>query len=62
MTGTVIDMKRPTDDEIITVMKRFGGSFEVAIANAAQVADSENLETLKLAFPQILEKFESFCK
>lgn len=41
----------PRDGEIIAAMIRYGGSFAIAIAQAATVADQDNLLTLKKAFP-----------
>ena len=48
------------DSRIIEAMSNYGGSFAKAIANAAKVADSENYNKLKQAFPELWERYESF--
>jgi plasmid replication initiation protein len=48
------------DFRIIDAMSQYGGSFAKAIANAAKVADSDNYNKLKQAFPELWEKYESF--
>ena len=48
------------DFRIIDAMSQYGGSFAKAIANAAKVADSENYNKLKQAFPELWERYESF--
>ena len=48
------------DLRIIDAMSQYGGSFAKAIANAAKVADSENYNKLKQAFPELWERYESF--
>ena len=41
-------------------MSKYGGSFAKAIANAAKLADENNYNTLKQAFPELWEKYEKF--
>ena len=41
-------------------MSKYGGSFAKAIANAAKFADDNNYNTLKQAFPELWERYESF--
>ena len=48
------------DFRIIDAMSQYGGSFAKAIANAAKVADSDNYNKLKQAFPELWERYESF--
>ena len=48
------------DSRIIDAMSKYGGSFAKAIANAAKVADSDNYNKLKQAFPELWERYESF--
>ena len=48
------------DLRIIDAMSQYGGSFAKAIANAAKVADSDNYNKLKQAFPELWEKYDSF--
>ena len=45
---------------IIEAMSKYGGSFAKAIANAAKLADDNNYNTLKQAFPELWERYESF--
>jgi hypothetical protein len=40
------------DLKVIEAMERYGGSFVVALAQAARRADANNLDRLKLAFPE----------
>jgi hypothetical protein len=48
------------DSRIIEAMSKYGGSFAKAIANAAKLADDNNYNTLKQAFPELWERYESF--
>ena len=48
------------DLRIIDAMSQYGGSFAKAIANAAKLADENNYNTLKQAFPELWERYESF--
>ena len=48
------------DHRIVEAMSKYGGSFAKAIANAAKVADSDNYNKLKQAFPELWERYESF--
>ena len=48
------------DLRIIEAMSKYGGSFAKAIANAAKFADDNNYNTLKQAFPELWERYESF--
>lgn len=48
------------DLRIIEAMSKYGGSFAKAIANAAKLADDNNYNTLKQAFPELWERYESF--
>ena len=41
-------------------MSKYGGSFAKAIANAAKLADDNNYNKLKQAFPELWERYESF--
>ena len=41
----------------VRAMETYGGSFVCALAHAAQVADPENLESLKSAFPKVWEEY-----
>lgn len=41
-------------------MYKYGGSFAKAIATAAKVADENNYNKLKQAFPELWERYESF--
>ena len=48
------------DLRIIDAMSQYGGSFAKAIANAAKLADNDNYNKLKQAFPELWERYESF--
>ena len=48
------------DFRIIEAMSKYGGSFAKAVANAAKFADDNNYNTLKQAFPELWERYESF--
>lgn len=48
------------DSRIVDAMSQYGGSFAKAIANAAKVADSDNYNKLKQAFPELWKRYESF--
>ena len=48
------------DLRIIEAMSKYGGSFAKAIANAAKFADDNNYNTLKQAFSDLWERYESF--
>ena len=48
------------DLRIIEAMSKYGGSFAKAIATAAKFADDNNYNTLKQAFPELWERYESF--
>ena len=48
------------DFRIIEAMSKYGGSFAKSIANAAKLADDNNYNTLKQAFPELWERYESF--
>lgn len=41
-----------SDQEITNAMVKYGGSFVQALGRAAQLADSDNMERLKIAFPE----------
>jgi hypothetical protein len=58
--------KAMTRDEllpIIAAMNKYGGSFAKALANAMLLADSENLQRLTSAFPDMIQSyFNNFVK
>ncbi len=43
---------KPTDQQVISAMKKYGGGFVSALGNAFMFADSENTKILKIAFPE----------
>ena len=45
-------MNTITDQQIITAMKRYGGSFVEALAQAAAEADADNLTRIKTTWPE----------
>jgi hypothetical protein len=54
--------KEISDRHVILAMKRYGGHFVMALGQAAQHADTENLAKLKQAFPQIWECYAEMAK
>ena len=48
------------DFRIIEAMSKYCGSFAKSIANAAKLADDNNYNKLKQAFPELWERYESF--
>ena len=48
------------DHRIVEAMSKYGGSFAKAIAKAALLADENNYNKLKAAFPELWERYESF--
>lgn len=51
---------RASELETIEAMRKYGGAFVQALAEAAIRADSENLKTIKLAFYSIWAKYEQW--
>lgn len=47
---------------IINVMQVYGGSFVKKLADAMMLADSENLQRIANAFPELIEKYRGFLK
>jgi len=45
------------DMKTIEAMEKYGGSFVVALAQAARRADRNNLERIKLAFPEYWKQY-----
>ena len=54
-------MNTPSDPDIITAMKRYGGSFASSLAVAARYADSENLARIKEAFPELWARYSEMA-
>lgn len=50
-------MRTDQDLKTIDAMKRYGGSFVKALAEAALHADPDNLKRIKTAFPEYWERF-----
>jgi hypothetical protein len=52
-----------TDDyDIIQAMRRFGGSFVRALAEAAQAADDVNFAKLKATWPEYWKKYADLAR
>lgn len=47
---------------IINVMQVYGGSFVKKLADAMMLADSENLQRIANAFPELIERYKEFLK
>jgi hypothetical protein len=50
------------DFTVIQAMKTYGGSFVKALAEAARLADSINLEKIKTAFSDYWEKYRGMSE
>lgn len=50
------------DHQTIEAMKRYGGGFVKALADAALLADDINLERLKAAFPEYWKKYSDMAR
>ncbi len=48
------------DREVLNAMRKFGGSFAAALAEAAMRADDNNLQRIKDAFPEMWERYSQF--
>jgi len=53
-------MNEPTNWQIIAAMKKYGGGFAKALANAAACADETNLNRIKAAFPDFWLDYKKF--
>lgn len=59
--GTLIEaFQRDHDLKVIEAMRKHGGGFVKALAEAAFRADSENLAKIKDAWPEYWKQYESF--
>ena len=55
-----LNQSKHTHDEVTRAsiyMRERGGSFDQAIGKALQVADHDNLNRLKSAFPELIERY-----
>jgi hypothetical protein len=50
------------DLDVIEAMEKYGGSFVVALAQAARRADANNLAKLKAAFPEYWQQYTEMAK
>lgn len=50
-----------SDYDTTNAMLNHGGSFAKALAHAATQADPDNLQRLKLAFPELWEKYAAMA-
>lgn len=48
--------------EVVSAMERYGGSFVKALANCFFLADRENIDRLKKAFPEYWERYATMIK
>lgn len=46
-----------SDLDVIAAMESFGGSFVRSLAQAFRLADADNRERIKTAFPEVWEKY-----
>lgn len=50
-------MTNPSDHAVIVAMHEYGGGFVRALAAAAIRADADNLARIKMAWPELWEKY-----
>lgn len=50
------------DFNVLDAMEKYGGSFVVALANAARRADSINLAKIKATFSEYWDQYKSMVK
>lgn len=55
-------MRTDHDVEIMETMRRCGGSFVKALGAAAMLADYENLERIKIAFPHLWREYAEIAR
>jgi hypothetical protein len=55
------DEERERDLRIMAAMKKFGGSFVQALAEAARRADVLNLYKIKTTWPEYWQKYEAMA-
>ncbi len=51
-----------SDFAIVEMMDKYGGSFARALAEAARRADTENLDRLKSAFPEMWAEYAELAR
>ncbi len=51
-----------SDRHVLLAMKKYGGSFVMRLGDAGLYADTENLNTLKAAFPVLWEWYSRLAK
>lgn len=56
-TGSEDISMSDSDLTVIETMEKYGGSFVVALAQAARRADANNLAKLKAAFPEYWQQY-----
>ncbi len=52
------DQNRDEDLEVMAMMKKYGGGFVSALAEAAYRADGENLRRIKAAWPEYWAQYK----
>lgn len=48
--------------ETLFQMDKYGGNFVRKLADAMRAADPENLERIKAAFPEIIQRYEALAE
>jgi hypothetical protein len=51
-----------SDHEVICAMAKYGGGFVRALANAAHLADKENLQRIKDGWPDYWQEYSQFTE
>jgi hypothetical protein len=49
--------EQSTDSEVVNAMERFGGSFVRALAKLCYLADPDNLQRIKAAWPDYWQEY-----
>ena len=55
-------MRTAEDNVTIEAMHRYGGSFVQALAEAARLADDDNLDRIKKAWPEYWQRYSEMGK
>ena len=55
-------MRSDSETNVIRAMLKWGGSFVEALGKAAMMADRNNLDRIKLAWPEYWEQYAEMAK
>lgn len=54
-------MIEPTDLEILSAMRKYGGSFACSLGKLGQLSDDDNLRRIRDAWPDLWSKYREFA-